>query len=127
MKAQVLHKPVPGSDHPLEYETVEQPSPAHSEVLVRVLTCGVCHTDLHLVEGELPHPALPVIPGHEIIGVVEASGAGANRFEIGARFGIAWLHRSCGKCAYCKMGLENLCENATFTGYTVNGGYAEYV
>jgi propanol-preferring alcohol dehydrogenase len=87
----------------------------------------VCHTDLHVVEGELPNPKLPVIPGHEIVGVVEANGEGASRFKVGDRVGIPWLHLTDQSCVYCQHGQENLCDAARFTGYTLNGGYAEYV
>ncbi|MBZ0303237.1 MAG: zinc-dependent alcohol dehydrogenase family protein, partial [Anaerolineae bacterium] len=88
--------------------------------------CAVCHTDLHLVEGELPNPVLPMIPGHQIVGKVIEMGANVHRFEVGARVGIPWLHETCGVCRYCLSGQENLCENPTFTGYTAQGGYAEY-
>jgi alcohol dehydrogenase, propanol-preferring len=93
---------------------------------VRVSACGVCRTDLHVVEGELPPRKSPVIPGHQIVGIVDKLGKDANRFAPGARVGIAWLHKTCGVCEYCRAGRENLCDNATFTGYTVDGGYAEF-
>jgi len=96
-------------------------------VLVKVHVCGVCHTDLHVVEGELPNPRLPLIPGHEIVGSIAEMGAGVTRLSIGARVGIPWLHEACGHCEYCLRGLENLCNFAHFTGYTAQGGYAEYV
>jgi propanol-preferring alcohol dehydrogenase len=88
--------------------------------------CGVCHTDLHTVEGELELPKLPLIPGHEIIGVVEANGPGANRYKIGDRVGVAWLNYACGECEFCRTGMENLCPNARFTGLHADGGYAQY-
>jgi propanol-preferring alcohol dehydrogenase len=90
-----------------------------------VRACGVCHTDLHTVEGDLPLPTLPLIPGHQVVGVVEAAGASARQFREGDRVGIPWLHSTCGVCKYCRRGLENLCEQARFTGYHANGGYAE--
>jgi propanol-preferring alcohol dehydrogenase len=97
------------------------------DILIKVKVCGLCHTDLHTVEGELPEAKLPVIPGHQVVGVVESVGQGARRFKQGDRIGAAWLHFACGKCAFCLSGRENLCGNGRFTGYHVNGGYAEYV
>lgn len=126
MKAQVLHTPAPIDTAPLRLEDIPRPMPSPGHLLVKVLACGVCHTDLHVVEGELPNPALPVIPGHEIVGVVEAVGEGVTRFQPGTRAGIPWLHQTCGTCEYCRSGQENLCDNAQFTGYTARGGYADY-
>jgi propanol-preferring alcohol dehydrogenase len=100
--------------------------PAPGQVLVRVRACAVCRTDLHVVDGELPHPKLPLIPGHEIVGTIEAVGPGASRFQLGDRVGIPWLGRTCGACEFCRAGRENLCERARFTGYQIDGGYAEY-
>ncbi len=96
-------------------------------MLVRVHACGVCRTDLHVIEGELPPRKSPVIPGHQVVGVIEGHGEGAQRFPVGARVGIAWLHKTDGVCEYCRSGAENLCGNPTFTGYTVDGGYAEHI
>jgi propanol-preferring alcohol dehydrogenase len=127
MKAMVLPSFGPVESRPLELTDVERPSPGESEVLIRVLCCGVCHTDLHTVEGEIVPPSLPVIPGHQVVGVVEAAGDGAGRFAAGERVGLAWLGRTCGVCEYCRRGDENLCENALFNGFDLNGGYAEYV
>src|SRR5262245_4715128 len=101
------------------------PRPGAGEVLIRVRACGVCRTDLHVVDGELPHPKPDVIPGHEIVGTVIARGEGVERFEICARVGVPWLGWTCGACRYCRAGQENLCERARFTGYTRDGGYAE--
>ena len=101
--------------------------PAAGEVLIRVKACGVCRTDLHVVEGELPRRKMPIVPGHQVVGAVEAAGPGADALAIGTRVGVPWLHCACGKCEYCLAGKENLCEFADFTGYTVNGGYAEYI
>jgi propanol-preferring alcohol dehydrogenase len=95
-------------------------------VLIRVRACAVCRTDLHVVDGELPRPRLPLIPGHEIVGVIEASGEGATRFRRGDRVGVPWLGWTCGECPFCRDGRENLCEQAKFTGYTLDGGYAEF-
>lgn len=100
--------------------------PAPGQVLVRVHACAVCRTDLHVVDGELTEPKFPLIPGHEIVGTIEAAGPGATRFQLGARVGIPWLGWTCGVCEYCRAGRENLCECARFTGYQIDGGYAEY-
>lgn len=112
---------------PLQLTDVPQPVPAAGQVLARVRACGVCRTDLHVVDGELSDPALPLTPGHEIVATVVGRGAGAERFELGARLGIPWLAWACGKCTYCRRGQENLCPFARFTGYTVQGGYADFV
>jgi propanol-preferring alcohol dehydrogenase len=103
------------------------PVPDEDEVRVRVHACGVCRTDLHVIEGELPPRKSPVIPGHQVIGIVEKQGEKARRFAIGARVGVAWLHKTDGTCEYCRSGAENLCDHPEFTGYSVNGGYAEYI
>lgn len=109
------------------YLAMYKPEPASGEILIRVEVCGVCRTDLHVVEGELPSRKFPIIPGHQAVGHVAATGAGAGRLAIGSRVGVAWLHKTDGTCEYCRRGEENLCDNPQFTGYTVNGGYAEYV
>ncbi len=110
----------------LALREVPQPVPGPGQVLVKVSACGVCRTDLHVVDGELPNPKLPLIPGHEIVGRVEATGEGADHFHQGERVGIPWLGWTCGRCAYCISGHENLCDHARFTGYTIDGGYAEF-
>ena len=127
MKACLLKKPGPIESNPLVLADVPNPQPAEGEVLVRVSHCGVCRTDLHVVEAELPPRKSPVIPGHQVVGTIEAFGAGAHKFQAGARVGVAWLHHTDGTCQYCRSGAENLCDNPTFTGYSVDGGYAEYV
>jgi propanol-preferring alcohol dehydrogenase len=127
MKACLLNAPAWIETNPLQFTDVPVPNPGKSEVLVRVRACGVCRTDLHVIEGELPPRKSPVIPGHQVVGIVEKVGEGAHRFPIGARVGVAWLHHADGTCTYCRMGEENLCDNPTFTGYSVDGGYAEYV
>ena len=127
MKACVLESPAPIEQNPLSFTEAPMPEPGADEVLVRVHAGGVCRTDLHVVEGELPPRKRPVIPGHQVVGTVERCGAAAQRFAPGARVGVAWLHRTCGVCEYCRSGRENLCGAATFTGYTVDGGYAEYI
>jgi len=123
----VLRAPAAIETNPLEFVDVPTPRPAPGEVLVRVTACGVCRTDLHVVEGELPPRKSPVIPGHQVVGVVEACGENARRFPTGARVGVAWLYRTDGVCSYCRSGAENLCDSPDFTGYTVDGGYAEYI
>jgi propanol-preferring alcohol dehydrogenase len=112
---------------PLALSEVTLPAPAPTEVLVRVEACGVCRTDLHLLDGDLPDIHCPVTPGHEVVGVVSARGSGVTRFAIGARVGVPWLAWTCGVCEYCHAGLENLCPQARFTGYTRDGGYAQEV
>ena len=126
MKAWILTTPSPVGDRPLVLAEVPVPKPAQDEVLLQVAACGICRTDLHVVEGELPVRRSPLIPGHQIVGRIAALGSGVEGFAIGDRVGVAWLNRTCGVCAYCKSGRENLCEQAMFTGWTVNGGYAEY-
>jgi propanol-preferring alcohol dehydrogenase len=127
MKACLLRVPAAMETNPLEYGEVAAPQPKSGEVLVRVRTCGVCRTDLHVIEGELPPRKSPVIPGHQVVGIVDRQGENTRRLGIGNRVGIAWLHRTDGTCEYCKANAENLCDNPTFTGYSVDGGYAEYI
>jgi alcohol dehydrogenase, propanol-preferring len=127
MKACLLRAPARIETNPLEFADVPTPHPARGEVLVRVNSCGVCRTDLHVIEGELPPRKSPIIPGHQVAGVVEACGENARRYAPGARVGVAWLHQTDGVCACCRSGAENLCDNPVFTGYTVDGGYAEYI
>jgi alcohol dehydrogenase, propanol-preferring len=126
MQAWVLDKPGPVENNPLRLEDIAVPQPGEREVLVKISACGICRTDLHVVEGELPPKRAHVIPGHQIVGVVERLGPGARKEMLGRRVGIPWLHKTCGKCPYCRSGRENLCDFPDFTGYTVNGGYAEY-
>jgi propanol-preferring alcohol dehydrogenase len=126
MKAQILYHPAPVEETPLALVDLPCPVPEAGELLIAIHTCGVCHTDLHVVEGELPDSKLPIIPGHEIVGTVTAAGPGVTHFQVGDRVGIPWLHEVCGECEFCRRGQENLCPNARFTGYTVDGGYAEY-
>jgi propanol-preferring alcohol dehydrogenase len=122
MRAMVLDQP----RTPLRSAEIEAPDPAAGQVLVKVQACGVCRTDLHIVDGELPHPKLPLVPGHQIVGTV-AKSAGEARHAAGDRVGIPWLGWTCGHCRYCRSGRENLCDHARFTGYDLDGGYAEYV
>ena len=121
MHAMVLEAP----RRPLVARSVPIRDPGPEEVLVRVSACAVCRTDLHVVDGELPDPKLPLIPGHEIVGRIERLGQAVQRFQLGDRIGIPWLGSTCGQCRYCRTNRENLCEHARFTGYTLDGGYAE--
>jgi propanol-preferring alcohol dehydrogenase len=125
MKAMALRSPRPAEESPLELTELPKPDPGVDELLLRVRACGVCHTDLHTVEGEIAGK-LPIVPGHQIVGVVEKAGRDVREFQNGDRAGVPWLHRSCGACEFCRNGCENLCEQAQFTGFHVNGGYAEY-
>jgi len=127
MHAMVLPEPAPIETAPLVARTVAEPEPAADEVVVDVSVCGICRTDLHVVEGELPQRLSPLIPGHQAVGRVSRRGARARHFREGDRVGVAWLHRSCGECAYCLRGAENLCRAPVFTGWTAQGGYAERV
>ena len=122
MQAMVLH----AQRQPLRATEVPTPTPGAGEVLIQVRACAVCRTDLHVVDGELPKPKLPLVPGHEVVGVVTAKGVGVERFRLGDRVGVPWLGWTCGTCEYCRTGRENLCDQARFTGYTLDGGYAEY-
>jgi propanol-preferring alcohol dehydrogenase len=122
MKAMVLHSP----GHSLVYEDVPILPPGPGQVLIKVTACGVCRTDLHVVDGELPDPKLPIIPGHEIVGTVVQQGPGVHTFKPGERIGVPWVGYTCGECQYCRIGKENLCDRPKFTGYTLDGGYAEY-
>jgi len=113
------------SGQPLQLREVADPEPGHGQVLIRVSACGVCRTDLHILDGELTEPKLPLVPGHQIVGTVVGAGAGADRFETGTRVGVPWLGWTDGTCRYCRSGRENLCDEAEFTGYDRDGGYAE--
>jgi propanol-preferring alcohol dehydrogenase len=127
MKACFLSTPAAAESNPLQYGEFKTPEPGAGQVLVRVQVCAVCRTDLHVIEGELPAKLSPVIPGHQVVGRIAARGDGAERFATGTRVGIAWLHKTDGTCEYCRRGEENLCDAPLFTGYSVNGGYAEYI
>ena len=125
MRAQALAAPAPVGTGPLTLEERPDPEPGPGEVRVRVSACACCRTDLHVVEGDLDLPHLPVVPGHQAVGTVDARGADCTRLDLGERVGVAWLHRTCGVCRFCRRGEENLCETADFTGWTVDGGYAD--
>ena len=126
MKAMVLERPAPIDRAPLVLRDLPIPGPAAGELRVRVEACGICRTDLHVVEGELPPQRERVVPGHQVVGIVDACGTGVRRFKEGDRVGIAWLRATCGTCRYCRAGSENLCLAARFTGYHADGGYAEW-
>jgi len=123
MKAWVLDRPAPVESRPLVLTDIAVPHPVDDEVLVKVHACGICRTDLHVVEGELPIRKSRVIPGHQVVGTISAVGSRVDEFKIGDRVGVAWLHRTCGMCEFCRGGAENLCDQAEFTGWTVDGGY----
>jgi propanol-preferring alcohol dehydrogenase len=122
MRAMVLTRP----GEPLSMRDLPDPNPGADEIRIRVAACGVCRTDLHVVDGELPNVKFPIIPGHEIVGYVEALGTNASTFHLGERVGIPWLGHTCGMCPYCVGGRENLCDRPLFTGYTRDGGYATH-
>lgn len=122
MKAMILD----AQGQPLRLAEVPRPKPEADQVLLEVRACGVCRTDLHVMDGDLQHPSLPLVLGHEIVGVVVEKGARVERFMLGQRLGVPWLGHTCGHCRYCASGSENLCDRAEFTGYTLNGGYAEF-
>lgn len=126
MKAWLLNEPAPINQRPLTLSQIPAPAPGKDELFLRVNACGICRTDLHIVEGELPSRRSPLIPGHQIVGRVEALGSRVEGFAIGDRVGVAWLNRTCGVCEFCVSDKENLCEQAEFTGWTVDGGYSEF-
>ncbi len=123
----LLSKPAPADEKPLSLGDIPVPKPKANEILIKVSVCGVCHTDLDEAEGRLVPSKTPVVPGHQVVGVVAERGGNAKRFEVGDRVGVTWLYSSCGKCDYCKRGNENLCESAKWTGKDADGGYAEYM
>jgi propanol-preferring alcohol dehydrogenase len=126
MRAMRLHDPSPIENRPLRLEDIALPEPGPGEIRIRVAACGVCHTDLHEAEGDLALPVRPVTPGHQIVGVVDALGPGAERFRSGDRVGVPWLGATCGACRFCEAERENLCTDARFTGFHRDGGYADY-
>jgi len=127
MRAMLLDAPATIETHPLRLADVPIPEPAADEVLIRVHACGVCRTDLHVVEGDLDLHRSPIIPGHQVVGIIEALGSSVRNRKVGERVGVAWLHRTCGCCAFCTSERENLCDSPDFTGWTVHGGFAEYL
>lgn len=127
MRAMTLESPRPAEERPLQLREVDRPEPGHSEVLLQVRACGVCRTDLHIAEGDLVLPHLPLIPGHEVVGEIVEVGEGVTGFAVGDRVAVPWLHDTPPDCEYRQRGLENLCPDAHFTGYHADGGYAEYL
>ena len=127
MRAMVLHAQASIETKPLRLEDAPDPVAGPGQARLRVAACGICHTDLHVVEGDLAPRRMPIVPGHQIVGVVDQVGAGVTRLAAGDRVGVPWLHRACGSCRFCASGRENLCERALFTGYDVDGGFAEFV
>lgn len=127
MKAMQLREATSVETAPLTLVDLEMPEPGPQQVRLKITACGVCHTDLHIVEGDLDLPQLPVVPGHEIVGVVDALGANVSAHQVGDRLGVPWLYHTCGICRYCKTDRENLCENIQFTGLHTNGGFAGYI
>lgn len=122
MRAMVLEE----KQRPLILKDLPMPLPSEGQVLIKIMACGICRTDLHIIDGELPNPKLPLVPGHEIVGIVVRKGKNVTAINEGDPVGIPWLAYTCGECKYCRKGRENLCEKAIFTGYTMDGGYAEY-
>lgn len=127
MQAMRIHRPSPAENFPLFLDDLEIPRPKPGQVLLRVLACGVCHTDLHIAEGDLSLPELPRTPGHQVVAEVEGLGEGGTGLDVGQRVGAVWMHATCGRCEYCRRGEENLCPEACFTGLHVDGGFAEYM
>ncbi len=125
MKAMILEKPASAENSPLRYTETDDPIPSEDEITIKIDVCGVCHTDLHIIEGELTAPHYPLIPGHQIVGRVESTGKSVTRFKAGDKVGVPWLNKTCGSCRFCKKGLENLCEKGLFTGFSTSGGFAE--
>ena len=125
MNAMTLHEVGPIESSPLKWSDVPDPRPGPGEIRLRVRCCGICRTDLHVIEGDLSPHTLPIIPGHQIVGVVDAVGEGCDENRVGQRVGVAWLRHTCGQCRYCRSERENLCETSRFTGYHADGGYAE--
>lgn len=127
MKVMQLHQPAPIGTSPLRAVEVDPPQPGPGQVRLKIQTCGVCHTDLHLVEGDLSLPRLPTIPGHQVVGVVDMVGESVTLHQPGDRLGVPWLYQTCGRCRFCRTNRENLCEQIRFTGLHANGGFAEYM
>ena len=127
MRAMLLSKPAPADEKPLRLGDIAVPKPKTNEILIKVSVCGACHTDLDEAEGRLVPSKTPIVPGHQVVGVVQEKGKNANRFKVGDRVGVTWLYSSCGRCSFCRRGNENLCESAKWTGKDADGGYAEYM
>jgi propanol-preferring alcohol dehydrogenase len=126
VKAYILEKQQPLENRPLQCRDIPIPEPGPGDIRIKVNICGACRTDLHIIEGELPAHKLPLIPGHQIVGTVDKTGTGVSSWKIGERVGVPWLYKTCGKCKFCLNEQENLCDNAQFTGYDADGGFAEF-
>jgi propanol-preferring alcohol dehydrogenase len=127
MKSLLLKKPALINEAPLKLAEIPKPAPSKGECLIKVNTCGICHTDLHIVEGEISPPYFPIVPGHQVVGIIEEVGVGVNQIQVGMRVGVPWLYEACGVCKDCRRGEENLCSSARFTGFHVNGGFSDYL
>lgn len=127
MKVMQLARPAPIEHAPLVVDELDLPEPSPGQIRLKIQVCGVCHTDLHIVEGDLTLPRLPTVPGHQVVGVVDAVGEGVTLHQPGDRLGVPWLYQTCGQCRFCQTGRENLCEQIRFTGLHANGGFAEYL
>ncbi len=127
MKAMQFVSPAPAEEEPLEMTDVPIPEPERGQVRIQVRLCGVCHTDLHIVEGDIQPARAPIIPGHQVVGRIDAVGQAVGKFQVGDRVGVPWFYDACGDCEYCDRGQENLCRQARFTGFSVDGGFAEYM
>jgi propanol-preferring alcohol dehydrogenase len=127
MKTMQIHQPSPIEEKPLFLVQRSVPEPSETQIRIKIKVCGACHTDLHITEGDIHPPNLPVVPGHQVVGIVDALGEQVENPQVGERVGIPWLYDACGKCHFCTSGLENLCPEARFTGFDVDGGYGEYM
>ena len=127
MKAMQILKPAPIETNPLILNEIEKPAPKNNELLIRVLVCGICRTDLHVAEGDIKKGTYPITPGHQVVGIVEELGKDCHQYKVGDRIGVAWLGHTCSNCKFCKNGQENLCAKSQYTGYHLQGGYAEYL
>jgi alcohol dehydrogenase, propanol-preferring len=127
MRAMRLFQPLPAESHPLKLNDLPTPQPGPGQVRLRVQVCGVCHTDLHTVEGDIHPPHLPITPGHQVVGVLDGLGQGVENRSLGERVGVPWLYSACGNCDFCRRGQENLCDQARFSGFHHDGGYAEFM
>ena len=127
MRSMRLIKPIDIEGYPLEMMDIDKPEPDRGQIRIKISACGMCHTDLHIVEGDIKPSLMPITPGHQVVGRVDAIGLGVEKFKIGERVGIPWLYDACQQCEFCLRGSENLCPNARFTGFNVDGGFSEYM
>ena len=127
MRTYRLHKPLPIDRNPLKRDDLSRPEPGSGQIRIKVAVCGVCHTDLHIAEGDITPPVIPVTPGHQVVGYVDDIGPGITQYKMGDRVGVPWFYDACGTCFFCLSGNENLCPHARFTGFHVDGGFGEYM